>query len=212
MEIPCSSSTSQPEIPFIDPSAPLEIKQEPEFSLKITEIHTAYETEPPKDPSSDEWPEEPREIPKRKNRKKKKYIRRPKEEYEDRPKNPELEREIENLPDTETGRVNCSRCSKEVYKKYYRQHMERVHLRINRYACDCCGKKFYSRWAIEEHMNQHLNIKPLPCPFECGEFFASTTAKKKHAKKHLETEKPEYICELCGQKYKEKSRLQVSLF
>lgn len=200
-----------PEIPFVDPSAPFDIKQEPESTLKIVEVHTSYGV---KEPSSDEWPEEPQIIQKRKSKpdKRRNRIRRPKGSPRVPRKrvfnNPDLDKEIENLPDTPDGKVNCSRCSKEIFKKYYRQHMERIHLNVKNFVCDTCGRTFYSHVAIKEHMNQHLNIKPIPCPFECGEFFANSTAKKKHViSNHVGYS--EYICEICAKKFKEKHKLQV---
>jgi hypothetical protein len=190
------------EIPFIDPTVPFEIKKEPECSLKITEVHTVHEeSQTIKEPSSDEWPEEPEEV-KQEKRKKKKRIRPPraiamtfaesrKRTYED----PELDREIENLPDTESGWVNCSKCYRKVSKKLYRRHMERFHLDVKHMLCDKCGKKFYSHLMIEEHMNTHLGIK--------------TYSSKNKLAENSESKNHQLICELCAKPFKDNYNLKV---
>lgn len=208
------------EIPFIDPSnpeIPIEIKKE-EGTLQITEVHESYgeiqsKKDPPNDPSSDEWPEEAVPDPPKKKRKpdtRKNRIRRPKgaPPIVRQSKYPELDREIENLPYTESGKVNCSKCSKEVFKKYYRQHMERIHYKVKNFICDKCGRKFYKCSEIEDHMNKHLGIKPYSCSYECGMSFSIKASLKKHIQSR-HTEGAEFICEICALKFKEKKYLKV---
>lgn len=121
-------------------------------------------------------------------------------------KNPELDKEIENLPETSDGKVKCSRCSLKLFKVYYRQHTERVHLNIKNFTCDRCGKKFYLFSTLEEHMNLHLNLKPFECP-KCGECFARKNSVSEHVK--LVHENSEYICEICAMRFKQRHLLKV---
>lgn len=237
-QVNCTSD-HQSEIPFIDPSQPVsveKVKQEANerksaSCLKIMDVYTIGEIKTTEaeigaieDPSSDEWPEEPKKLPKKtkpadpeKLKVKRIRIRRPKgapplqpgrkRNYQDK----ELDIEIENLPDNDCKKVKCSRCSKEIFKKYYRQHVERIHLMVKNFFCDICGRKFYSSVAIEEHMNQHLNLKPIHCPFDCGAFFPSTTARKNHLKRE-HSEFSEIICEFCASTFKDKHRLKVKFY
>lgn len=221
-----------PEIPFIDPTIQLiEIKEEPAHGLKIIEVHTAYkdgeESQQDSDkkveePSSDEWPESPEETtekkptaaknpeaPKRiRNRCRKGSLPVPlgrKRIYI----NPELDAEVQNLPDTHNGKVNCFRCDKEVFKKFYRFHVERSHLNVRNFICDICGRKFYSRIAIVDHMNLHMGIKPYECPFECDIKFASTATRRNHIRNFHEERK--FVCEVCGKEFVDKRKMNVSL-
>lgn len=214
------SSPSPPEITFIDPSEPqlpVEIKEEADLCLKITEVHASYGIKEivRDDLSSDEWPEEKVPDPPKKKRKpdtRKNRIRRPKgaPPIVRQSKYPELDEEIKNLPDTKNGKVNCSKCSKEVFKKFYRKHMVAVHFR--NLTCDRCGRKFISRSSIEDHMNQHMGIKPYTCPFNCGASFGHNTSKYIHIKiHHTQRENPVFICEICACKFKSKNSLKVTI-
>lgn len=141
------------------------------------------------------------------NKRKRRLKPGPKRSY----KNAELEREIENLLETEDGKVKCTKCNpaKPILKIYYRQHFERIHLNIKNYVCDRCGRKFYSYTSIEEHMNQHLNLQPFSCPFGCGKYFSNKTSRKTHVK-HAHTQDYQYVCEICAMKFKERYSLKVN--
>jgi hypothetical protein len=132
-----------------------------------------------------------------------KVVRQP---YHD---NPELDKEIENLPD---GKVNCPRCPAVIAKCYYREHTERVHLNIKNFICDRCGKEFYLFPTLEQHMNIHLKpfiiLKPFECELKCGEFFARKSAMKAHVEEvHLE--RSLLICEICAMKFNSRYKLKV---
>lgn len=118
---------------------------------------------------------------------------------------PELDKEIENLP--ETRQVKCSRCSKTISKYTYRQHTERVHFNIKNFTCDLCGRKFYQFSSLEQHMNQHLNLRPYSCPVDCGLMFTNENAAKTHYK--IVHTSAEFVCEICAMKFKSRHKLRV---
>ena len=125
------------------------------------------------------------------------------------PQNPELEEEIRNLPNTKNGKVNCSKCDQLVLKRYYRQHMQRVHMK--RLECDLCDKRFFTRPTIAEHMNDHLNIKPISCTHDCGRMFANSTAMRAHVNlKHKGRDENIFVCEICASSFNDKTRFNVS--
>lgn len=127
------------------------------------------------------------------------------------PKIPELDKEIQSLPGTCRDKVKCVRCSKLILKLNYRMHVEQTHLRLKNFTCDICGKQFYRFDVLAEHMNKHLNAKPLSCHFECGEFFGNSATRKKHELKVHLGGCQERICELCGKIFKAEKYLIVSL-
>lgn len=201
---------------FVDPLRPIvQLKIKPELAENYEKqsrlIEGMFESD-----SSDNEKEEWKALKRRKSsdkRKRRNRIKRrgtslkpgPKRCYE----NPDLDKEIESLPETDDGKVDCSQCSKPILKIYYRQHMERIHLNIKNYTCDRCGRKFYGFNSIEEHMNQHLNLQPFPCPYKCGRWFSNKTSRKTHVK-HAHSIDYEYFCEFCAMKFKERYSLKVS--
>lgn len=200
------------EFTFVDPLRPIvQLKVKPEATENDEKQNRLIEEMFESDSSEEEeWkaPKRRKSSEKRRRNRSKRHLGPlkpgPKRCY----KNPDLDKEIESLPETDDGKVDCSQCSKPILKIYYRQHMERIHLNIKNYTCDRCARKFYGYTSIEEHMNQHLNLKPFPCPYKCGRWFSNKTSRKTHVK-HAHSIDYEYFCEFCAMKFKERYSLKV---
>lgn len=124
-------------------------------------------------------------------------------------KSKKIDAEIEKLPQTEDGKINCPHCAKSIRKIYYQQHYERTHLGIKNFICDICGSRFYKFWSMESHMNQHLKIQPFNCTHNCGKKFFNRTSLRTHVK-HSHNDEYRFVCEICAMKFKERYILQVS--
>ncbi|XP_055685112.1 zinc finger protein 195-like [Lutzomyia longipalpis] len=110
------------------------------------------------------------------------------------------------LSENEPG-FKCLIC-KKIYtqKSGVRQHIARVHLKIQPYMCKVCGKMETHLSKLRDHELSHEKIARFSCEF-CGKKLTKMMALKRHKETiHFEEmrldEKP-FICIYCGEDLKQ---------
>ena len=112
--------------------------------------------------------------------------------------------------DTHMNRHNgikpkCSNCDMSFYDVYKRnQHQKKciIGVKPSKVQCPTCEKWFLSAWNLKKHQVVHSDVRPFICNL-CGKSFK----RPKDLNGHKMNCKPEHECDICGNKFPEKSLL-----
>lgn len=95
---------------------------------------------------------------------------------------------------------SCELCNKEFTKKSnMKQHLECVHLGLDKRICEICAKTFKYDKSYKEHMQKHTGYKPFKCEY-CEKQFCTRKQLRFHINLHHTTKS--FDCDICAKSYK----------
>ncbi|XP_034934486.1 zinc finger protein 568-like [Chelonus insularis] len=101
----------------------------------------------------------------------------------------------------------CETCGKRYSSKNLLDEHVNNHIGIRPYICETCGKDFASKYTFKAHVKTHeVRPRPFEC-LQCNKTFLSQQNLNQHEKTHLGLK--EYICQQCGKAFGSQHNLEV---
>ena len=107
----------------------------------------------------------------------------------------------------EKFRQHCTTCQKAFTRKTHLIEHEQTHLNIRTHPCNICGKFLSSARNLRRHTAIHDESKTFDC-VPCALGFKTELELAAHRRSHTDYK---HVCNICGDRYQYKSRLEVHL-
>ncbi|XP_067635781.1 zinc finger protein 62-like [Eurosta solidaginis] len=104
-------------------------------------------------------------------------------------------------------RQECPVCHKKVEARYFKRHLENVHVTERKFVCDICSDSFKNYVQLMGHRRLHSD-RNIPCTM-CPKKFARHYDLKVHMRFH--TGESPFNCHLCDKRFRMKAHLTYHL-